>query len=233
MNIGLLQCDHVREQFLDITPDYSEVFIRFFAEYIPELKLTVYDVCHGELPAMVDAHEGYITTGSRHSVYEDIDWIHKLASFVRLLNENQKKLVGICFGHQMIAHALGGRVAKAESGWGIGVKAVEIKSPKTWMQPIQQDYNLLLSHQDQVLALPEGGEILGGNVHCPISIMSVGEHFLGIQGHPEFTVDYANALMQFRIDRIGEQVVEDAQSTLSTPLNHAEIAHWIGCFLAQ
>lgn len=233
MNIGLLQCDHVREEFQNIASDYSDMFRQFFAEHIPEIELTVYDVCHGELPNNVDLHDGYITTGSSHSVYEDIDWIHQLASFVRQLNEHQKKLVGICFGHQMIAHALGGRVERAESGWGIGIKSSEVKSTKAWMQPVQQEYNLLLSHQDQVMTLPPNGEVLAGNAHCPISMFGVGEHFLGIQAHPEFTVDYADALMQVRVDRIGQSTIDDAQSTLSRQQDDTEIAQWIHRFLSQ
>ena len=231
MNIGLLQCDHVSEPFQHIISDYPQAFRDLFAKHAPDISLRIYDVCHGELPQSVEECEGYVITGSKHSVYEDIPWIHQLAEFVRQVHTQKHKLVGICFGHQIIAHALGGKVAKAQVGWGIGTKPVSIEHPKNWMLPEKQTYHLLLSHQDQVMTLPEGAEALGGNEHCPISMIGVGEHLLGIQAHPEFTTAYAEALMDSRVERIGREPIQAAKATLNTPTDEATIAHWIEAFL--
>jgi GMP synthase-like glutamine amidotransferase len=230
MIIGLLQCDHVSEPFQHIIPDYPQAFRDLFARYAPEISLRVYDVCHGELPQSVEECEGYITTGSKYSVYDDVPWIHQLADFVRQIHAHKSKLVGICFGHQMIAHALGGKVAKSQSGWGIGTKPVELHQPKPWMQPEKQSYRLLLSHQDQVLTLPEGAELLGGNDHCPISMLGVDNHMLGIQAHPEFTPSYAEALMDSRLERIGRDPIQAAKPTLSENTDEATIMRWIEAF---
>jgi GMP synthase-like glutamine amidotransferase len=233
MQIGLLQCDHVSEQFRHVSPDYPEVFRALFATHAPQIELRVYDVCHGELPAQVDECAGYITTGSRYSVYDDVDWIHQLADFVRRVHQANQKYVGICFGHQMLAHALGGKVAKADSGWGIGIKPVSLNQRRAWMQPDIDTYQLLLSHQDQVLIAPPGAEILGGNGHCPISMLAVGDHMLGIQAHPEFSVDYARELMEARRERIGSEIVDQAQATLLSPTDSAMIVSWIEAFLQR
>lgn len=233
MNIGLLQCDHVAEPFRHIVPDYSEQFANLFSRHAPAVSLRVYDVCHGELPASVDECAGYVISGSKYSVYDDIPWIHELAAFVRKLHENRRKLVGVCFGHQMIAHALGGEVKKTGRGWGIGVKPVQIKLRRSWMQPERETYNLLLSHQDQVEALPPDAEALGGNDHCPYSIFTVGEHFLGIQAHPEFIKPYAEALMGARVDRIGQTTVDAAKETLGMPTDEAAVTRWMETFLKQ
>lgn len=231
MNIGLLQCDHVSEPFQHIIADYPEAFRALFAKDNHDIALRVYDVCHGELPESVGECQGYIITGSKHSVYEDILWIHQLADFVRQVHAQKHKLVGICFGHQMIAYALGGKVTKSDHGWGIGTKPVELQHTKAWMQPEKPSYRLLLSHQDQVLALPNGAESLGGNEHCPISMIGVGEHMLGIQAHPEFTTPYAEALMDSRVERIGIDPIQAAKTTLNEPTDETTVAHWIEAFL--
>lgn len=230
MIIGLLQCDHVSEQFQHIIPDYPQAFRDLFAQYAPDISLRVYDVCHGELPKSVNECEGYITTGSKYSVYDDVPWIHQLAEFVRQAHAARRKFVGICFGHQMIAHALGGKVAKSQSGWGIGTKLVELQQTKDWMQPEKPTYRLLLSHQDQVLMPPAEAEILGGNEHCPISMLAMGNHMLGIQAHPEFTAPYAEALMDSRLERIGRDPIQTAKPTLAEATDEATIVHWIDAF---
>lgn len=233
MQIGLLQCDHVAEQFQHIIQDYPQAFQELFARHAPHVQLRVYDVCHGELPQRVDECAGYITTGSRFSVYDDVDWIHQLADFVRHVHESRQKFVGICFGHQMIAHALGGKVAQAQQGWGIGAKTVTLHQQRPWMQPEQTHYQLLLSHQDQVLALPEGAQVLGGNDHCPVSMLAVGDHMLGIQAHPEFSADYARELMESRRERIGSEAIDRAQATLLSPTDSAVIVRWIEAFFSS
>lgn len=233
MNIGLLQCDHVNEQFRHVAGDYPELFTALFQKNAPEVHLQVYDVCHGQLPQQPDECDGYVTTGSRYSAYDDEPWIHQLAEFIRTLHAHRTKLVGVCFGHQMIAQALGGSVKKSDRGWGIGVKPVQIGHTKPWMSPGLESYNLLLSHQDQVEELPEGGEVIGGNAHCPTSMFTIGDHFLGIQAHPEFTKEYSAALMAARVERIGRDIVEAAQETLAMHTDEDVIARWISSFLAE
>jgi GMP synthase-like glutamine amidotransferase len=126
MNIGLLQCDHVAERFQSIAGDYPAMFGALFQRYAPEITLTPYAVCDDEWPEALDECDAYLTTGSRFSVYDDVPWIHRLKAFVRQLRDASKPYVGICFGHQMLAEGLGGRVTKAPTGWGVGVHACEI-----------------------------------------------------------------------------------------------------------
>lgn len=231
MNIGLLQCDHVNPQFAHLLGDYDDAFRALFAKHAPHITLKVYDACHGVLPQSLDECEGYITTGSKHSVYEDIEWIHQLAEFVRRIHAHQhEKYVGICFGHQMLAHALGGTVAKSERGWGVGVKSATLHHNKQWMTPDINDYRLLHIHQDQVQQLPPNGEVLASNEHCDVSMFVVGDHMLGIQGHPEFIPEFVDALMQTRVERIGAETVRAARNSLIQPTNEAMIVNWIERF---
>ncbi|TVR20712.1 MAG: GMP synthase [Anaerolineaceae bacterium] len=232
MNIGLLQCDHVDAGFQHLLHDYDVAFRDLFKHHAPQINLTVYDACHGQLPDAVSACDGYIISGSRHSAYDQLDWITQLADFVRRVHQQQHKMVGICFGHQVIAHALGGKVAKSANGWGVGVKPVDMQNTRAWMHPETPSYHLLLSHQDQVLTLPDGAEVLGGNAHCPVSMFAIADHLLGLQAHPEFTPQYAEALLSARLDRIGHEVAEAARHTLQTPTDEAIITQWIAAFFA-
>ena len=231
MNIGLLQCDHVAERFQHIAGDYPEMFGALLHRHAPEITLQSFDVCNGEWPAAPEVCEGYLCTGSRHSVDEDIEWIHQLKNFVRQLDEADKPFVGICFGHQMLAEALGGKVAKAAGGWGVGVKSIEILQSENWMKPKQSALRLQYMHQDQVVRLPENSVLLGQSDHCPAAMFRVGQTMIGIQAHPEFTAAYCEALLPDRRERIGTERVQAALESLAQTSDEGVVAGWIGAFL--
>ena len=227
MVIGLLQCDYVDDEFRHISGDYSDMFVALFADYLPAFSLKVYNIQAGEYPKTLDECDGYISTGSRYSVYDDIEWVVAFRNFVRALYEDGQKFVGICFGHQMIAHALGGKCEKAKNGWGVGTKRVEICQNVAWMSPQATHYDLIVSHQDQVTKLPANSTVLGGNDYCPNSMFTVGKHFLGIQAHPEVFADYLLALLAMRTDSIGDDVIADARISLQASTHHKMMAKWI------
>jgi len=223
MRIGLLVCDHVRPEFLGISGDYEDMFCRLFAGR-DEVEVVVYDAVNGEVPDEPSQADAWLTTGSRHSVNDDELWIRDLEDFVRKVAAEQTPFVGICFGHQLIAKALGGSVAKSDRGWGVGVQEVEV-SPELGLG---DSYRVLTSYQDQVATLPPGGEILGWNDHCPVSVMGVGSTILGIQGHPEFELSYSEALMESRRGNlIPEDTVEAGLASLDDKPDRDRLADWI------
>lgn len=220
MKIGLLQCDHVAEQFRPRFGDYDAIFARWLAA-----EWKVYDVAGGETPADPDECEAYIATGSKASVYDDEPWVHGFADLVRRIHSAARPFLGVCFGHQMIGHALGGRVEKSERGWGIGVHEFRVVRKEPWMQPPLESFGVLMSCQDQVRELPPEATVLASSGFCPVAAFRVGS-LLGIQGHPEFTPEYADALMTYRLGRIGEERVAAARATLGNPRHSAELASW-------
>ncbi len=230
MNVGLLQCDHVAERFQPIAGDYPAMFGAVFGAHF---NLLPYDVCNGVWPASVDDCEAYLCTGSRWSVYEDVTWIHDLKAFVRKLHATNKPFIGICFGHQMMAEALGGKVEKSNYGWGVGIQPVEIIKPEAWMQPAQTTLKLHYMHQDQVTRLPENSVVLGRSEHCPVAAFRIGATMLGIQAHPEFTNEYSATLLTDRIARIGADRVQKARASLVCSTDEAVFAQWVLEFLTS
>lgn len=184
MQIGLLQCDDVRPELQVTHRNYDQMFNALLNKVNPGIQLRFYRVIDGEYPADPDECDGYIISGSRYSVYEDLPWIKRFEAFVQHLYQQGKPTVGICFGHQMMAQALGGKTERASNGWGVGIATSEVKSVPRWLTPKLDNYSLVVSHQDQVTQLPPGAETLAGSAFCPIGMFTVGEHFLGIQGHP-------------------------------------------------
>ena len=223
MRLGLLVCDHVRPEFEHISGDYPDMFRRLFAGH-PEVGIVVYDVIGGEMPADPGECDAWITTGSRYSVNDDEPWISDLEDFVRDVAKAQVPFVGVCFGHQLIAKALGGTVVESERGWGVGAKEVEVRGDLG----LGPSYTVLTSHQDQIEDLPPGAEILGWNEHCPVSMLGVGENMIGIQGHPEFEAGYSEALMQSRRGTlIPEATVDDGLASLEGGTDGTHLFDWI------
>jgi len=231
MKIGLLECDHVLDRFRHIGGDYRDMFTALFARHAPSLSLQPFDVCNGEFPRAVDECAGYLCTGSRYSVYDDVDWIHRLKDFVRQLRDADQPFVGICFGHQILAEALGGQVAKAAQGWGVGAHNIELVRQEAWMQPPQPSCRLQYMHQDQVQRLPADSSVLGQSAHCPVAMFRVGTTMLGVQAHPEFPAAYSDALLLDRIERIGADRVQAARASLAQATDEGMMTQWIAAFL--
>lgn len=226
MKTCLLVCDHVLPAFEPINGTYPEMFQRLF----PELDLVPYFVCDGFFPE-IDDYDAFICTGSKYSVYDDEGWVIELLRFIRNIAHSDKKFVGVCFGHQAIAHALGGETSQSEIGWNIGVHAFEILQYQRWMLPELPRFNILMLCQDQVQSLPPKAEVLAQSENCPIGMYSIEQQFLGIQGHPEFSKTYNQALYTSRIEKIGQQKVLEADESLKTTVDQSLFETWIMQFL--
>lgn len=229
MHVGLLECDEVTGRFAQVSGGYREMF----AALLPEARFTYYRAHEGKLPARTDECAAWVCTGSRYSAYDTMPWISRLLQLIREIEKSRVPFVGICFGHQMLAQALGGEVAKAENGWGVGVLPLEIMSSEAWMQPPRAEVRIQHMHQDQVQRLPEGSVILGRSPHCEIGMFRVGETMLGIEGHPEFTPEFSEALIRARRERIGAERSDAALKSVRKPNDGMLVGRWIARFLAR
>lgn len=231
MNIGILQCDEVLEKFIAEHGKYSSMYTKLLHKTNLSLTCTVYDVEKGELPAHIDAADAYLITGSRHGVNDGLPWIAKLEGFIRQLDIAKKKVIGICFGHQLIAKALGGKVIKSPKGWGIGISINKIRLQKSWMRPLKEELNLIVSHQDQVMELPLGAEVLASSDFCPFYMMQIRENFFTVQGHPEYSKAYSQALIEDRKDIYDKELTRQGLKSLELDVDDSLLAKWIGNFL--
>lgn len=229
--IGILECDHVDIANRTIAGDYSDMFRTLLSSVDPSVEVVTYDVSGGELPASPDECDAWLATGSRQSAYDEIDWIGALSGFIRDLRGADTSFVGICFGHQLLAQALGGGVERAPTGWGVGSHTMSFDENETWMVPEADECNLLFMHQDQVTRLPDEGVLIGSTDHCNIAMFRVGEKMLGIQAHPEFRVEYLERLLDERVARIGDEATAAARQSLATSLSNGLVARWILQFL--
>ncbi|MBT7671120.1 MAG: C26 family cysteine hydrolase domain-containing family, partial [Proteobacteria bacterium] len=143
------------------------------------------------------------------------EWTEKFGEFVSDTHKLKIPFVGICYGMQMMAKALGGTVEYAEKGWGVGVVTSTVYEKAQWMANHKEAANLVVSHQEQVTELPAEAVLLAGSDFCPNGIFQVGSSMLGIQGHPEFTTDYSRALMDARRNIIPAEAVEAGMDSLS------------------
>lgn len=210
---------------------YPDMFRKMFGATAYEYE--IFDVQAGAFPDDVSACPAYLVTGSACGVYDDLPWIAQLMAFLREA-KGRAALVGICFGHQIMAEAFGGKVIRSHKGWGAGAQRYEVWRPQPWSGK-QRAITLPASHQDQVVALPPAVEVVAGNGFAPYGLLAYRDQpAISLQLHPEFSHDYAVALTEIKRDKgLSEEDVERALATLHQPLDRAVAAGWITTFLAS
>ena len=227
LTIGILLTDHVLDDLQIVHGDQNDFYDKIFSEADPNVNLKIYDVTVDEYPREIDECDGYLITGSKLSVYDNVRWIRDLENFVCLLHSKKKFLLGVCFGHQLIAKALGGEVKKAQVGWVLGLQEYTFHNHFPWLENPNKDIKLIHSHQDQVTNLPEGTTLVASNNSVPNAMYFIGDHIMSIQGHPEFTNEYAYDVVCKRRDILGEELFQSAeQSLLNEQSNCIEVTNW-------
>ena len=234
MHIGILKTDAVRPEWVPDFGEYPDMFIRLL-QADSSVSFSVWDVEEGCYPSEseIDVVDGFIITGSKSSVYDDKQWIRDLEALIQKLHAKRKKMVGICFGHQIIAKALGGEVSKSDKGWGVGIHTYDLdKAPFAGADDGQ--LKLVVSHQDQVHELPPGARNVVSNAHCENAGFVIGDHIFTLQGHPEFIDEYSEVVMALRYDMIGADRVAEGRASLQQHDHEGDrVASWMLSFLAS
>ncbi|MBE7555955.1 MAG: hypothetical protein HS126_33290 [Anaerolineales bacterium] len=232
MKIGILNADpatYVIDQQTD-----PEKIKQFFRADGADLEFTTYEAAHGELPESIEAADVFLISGSPHSVYDGLPWISDLEQFIQCCYAQHKKLIGICFGHQLIAQALGGQVTKSDNGWVVGLHEISLYQRPPWLSPARPRCALYFINQDQVVTLPPHAELIGGNELCPHAIYTIGEQVLSIQAHPEQPARFLRAVIDFLGPTINPEAQEKALASLEKRQpDDRLVARWIINFIAS
>ena len=234
MTVGILDAISPEVAGIDWGGSPADTYIRFFESVQAPFSYRVYKVAEGQLPVSADDCDAYVITGSIKGIYDEDEWINELSKFIRASYQAKKKLVGICFGHQILAHSLGGRAEKSEKGENFGLAEVAILQHRSWMDAGVESLSLYFAHQDQVVELPPAAKCLAGNDFCPIVIFEIKNRVLGIQGHPEFSP----GIMQDILPYIRANIVEKNLKKFVASLQNGKadsrlVAQWIVNFLRQ
>lgn len=201
MRIGILKCGQSPDIIRAEHGDYDEMFENLLADR--GLDFDRYHVEAMQFPADVHDADGWIVTGSRHGVYEDHDFIPPLMDFIRRAHDAGVPMVGICFGHQIIAQALGGRVEKYVGGWAVGAQDYDFSG---------QTVTMNAWHQDQVTKVPPGAEVVAGNDFCRNAALIYGDRAFTVQAHPEFRDAFIDGLIEHRGGAVPQPLIEAAQA---------------------
>ena len=204
--------------------DYPAMFRRMLG---PGFEIDRFDVGSGELPHDPSAYDAYLITGSPAGVYDPLPWIEPLKAFLR--QAKNRRMVGVCFGHQIMAEAFGGHVEKSDKGWGIGLQRYDIGRVEPWMDETAS-IAVPASHQDQVVEQPPNTEVIASSDFTPFAALAWTDRpAISVQFHPEFDPAYAKALIEARRDRMPDP--DGAIASLDQPNDNARIAGWIRRFL--
>ncbi len=231
MKIGILNTDTVQIDGAKEFGQYPEMFSKIFWSVDPNIKFQTYEVQFDDYPLELNECDAYLITGSKASSYDDIPWVHALKMFIQQLHANKKKLIGVCFGHQIVAEALGGSVRKSPKGWHVGVDSIILKKEAFQYGSKGDEYNLIFSHQDEVITLPNNAKLIAGSITCPNVMFVIENHIMCTQGHIELDKKFAKMIYDARKEQIGNPKYQNACNTLNTKTDEHEVTAGLLKFL--
>lgn len=236
MKIGILETGEVLPALAETHGDYPAMFKKLLRVHAPDAEfITIHVVNNAPLGPPTDA-DGWVITGSRHGIYDDLPWINPLKQFLRDCVAQHVPVAGICFGHQILAEALGGKAEKSDKGWGLGAQTYLVINAPSWMDNIGTEFTGHAVHQDQVTELPPTATPVASSDFCEYAALVYGnlDHpdAISVQPHPEFSAAFVDDLIDVRLkDIVPSDIQKNARQTLGQPVSNTQWGGWIVKFL--
>lgn len=226
MKVGLIECGPVPDEFVSRfgnTARWIEQLLGKSARSPVDVRS--YLAYENALPGAADTADVWIIGGSAHSVTEQTPWMLALQAWIRATYRTTK-IVGICFGHQIVAKAFDGEVGRSSSGWHAGIETYKVDHHPSWMRPEAGCVNFVASHQDEVLKPPTGARVLGGNAACRNGMLLIEDRIFTIQLHPEMTTDCSALMLERGVEKFGPRHAE-FRETLAKELSQPVFSDWV------
>ncbi len=238
MKLGILATGTAPEELRAQYGSYADMVEQLFYQTRYSFEYEVFDVRDGIFPGSAEQCDGWVITGSKFNVSEGLDWMLHLKQLILEISATGRPLVGICFGHQIIAEAFGGRVAANTQGWGVGLHRYQLTHCPDFMMDSTQSFTISAMHQYEVSEKPEQAEVLATSEFCRNAAMFYpNKNILTFQAHPEFNTRYEHDLIELR--RSNPIPAETADAGLATlrqsdaATDSIQVARWMGAFLSD
>lgn len=212
-------------------PDDARKVVALLQPVRPDWRFECFDAKAGALPPAPARFDAEVITGSIASVNDPAPWIDALAARIARLHAERRTMVGLCFGHQLIARVLGGRVGPNPGGLRVGVAETRFGPPEPWMRPPLDMLALFAAHEEQVLDPPPGARVLGTSPHCPVASLAIDAHVFTTQYHPELRSPFVREMIDAFAPEFGPQVVARALGEIGRPVDADVFAQWIAHFV--
>jgi len=235
MKIGVLAAGITPEELIDQHGSYADMIMNLLNTTDQKFEFVVFDVRLDDFPNDLSEFDGWAISGSRNNVSENLPWMPKLKTLIQQAYANRQPIVGICFGHQIIADAFGGKVDRYEGGWGLGLHEYQLSKGFESVVGDATEFSINAVHQDQVIDKPDNSEVLAHSDFCKNAGLIYGDLIMTFQAHPEFKMEFEKDLIHVRAgDAFPVEESKEALASLEgTKTDSEAVAQWFADFLIQ